>query len=74
MKAFLIECTDHKKVYGYLTVLNISTEEVQNKIYEIKAQFEKEGIDDWMIVDVLQRFPEDWSWNYKPSPNEKVEI
>ena len=32
----VVECCDHKEVYGYLEVENVSVEEVQQKIYEIK--------------------------------------
>ena len=36
MIANLVECSDYDVHYGILTVENVSVEEVQNKIYEIK--------------------------------------
>jgi hypothetical protein len=63
MVARLVECSDYKVMYGILTVENISVEEVQNKIYEIKNKFFEEGLDDWTIDDVLEQFPEEWEWS-----------
>ena len=36
MIAKMVDCSDHDAQYGILSVDNISLEEVQNKIYEIK--------------------------------------
>ena len=74
MKAILTECTDHEHIYGELSVLNVDLQEVQNKIYEIKNQFYKNGNYDWTIVDVLNMFPEEWTWTYTPSPIDMLEI
>lgn len=64
MIARLVECSDHDYQYGILTVENVSLEEVQNKIYEIKKRFYDEGFDDWCIDDVFEKFPEEWEWDY----------
>lgn len=64
MVARLVECTDHDCQYGILTVENVSLEEVQNKIYEIKKRFYDEGFDDWCIDDVFEKFPKIWEWDY----------
>lgn len=61
----IVECCDHKEVYGYLEIENVSVEEVQQKIYEIKnsKEFLKE-CPDWCIDDVFERFPAEWKWNF----------
>lgn len=64
MVAKLVECSDHDMHYGVLTVENVSAEEVQNKIYEIKAKFYAEDFDDWTIDDVFMEFPDTWEWDY----------
>ena len=63
MIARLVECSDYDVLYGILTVEGVSAEEVQNKIYEIKSKFDKEGFDEWCIDDVLEQFPEEWEWD-----------
>ena len=73
MVARLVECSDYDVQYGILTVENVSVEEVQNKIYEIKNKFYDEGFEDWTIDDVLENFPEEWEWDYVSS-NEAIEI
>jgi hypothetical protein len=65
MRAKLVECSDYSTVYGILEVKNVSVEEVQNKIYEIKSRFDEEEFDDWAIDDVLEEFPEEWDWSYE---------
>ena len=64
MVARLVECSDYDTIYGILTVENVSIEEVQNKIYEIKKRFNDEGFDDWCLDDVFEKFPEEWEWDY----------
>lgn len=75
MKARLVECSDHDVQYGILTVENVSIEEVQNKIYEIKTRFSNKEFDDWCIDDVFEEFPEEWEWYYESyQPDETIEI
>lgn len=74
MKAILTDCSDHDARYGILTVENKTTEEVQNKIYEIKREFEDNGKDDWDIDDLLEKFPEDWECSVEEIPEEIIEI
>lgn len=70
MTGILVECTDHKQIYGILTVEGIDAYEVQNKIYEIKDEFED---NDWEIKDVLERLPKEWKWTYDDNIS-KIEI
>ena len=65
MKAMLVECTDYDTVYGILTVENVSAQEVQHQIYEIKKRFHNEGNDCWSIDDVLEQLPEEWDWDFE---------
>ena len=65
MIARLVECTDYDVLYGILEVKNISAEEVQSKIYEIKSRFWEEVDLDWTVEDVLNEFPEEWEWTYE---------
>ena len=75
MKARLVECSDYDVQYGILTVNNVSIEEVQNKIYEIKRKFSDEGFYDWCIDDVFEKFPEEWEWEYtQTNYDEAIEI
>lgn len=67
MKAILVECTDYDTIYGILEVQEVSEEDVQDKIYEIKKQFAEDGVDDWTIEEVLENFPDDWMWEYDRS-------
>lgn len=64
MVARLVECSDYDVQYGILTVENVSLEEVQDKIYEIKNKFYDEDFEDWTIDDVLMEFPDKWEWDY----------
>jgi hypothetical protein len=63
MVARLVECTDYDVTYGILTVDNVSADEVQKKIYEIKQKFLSEGFDDWTVEDVLMQLP--WEFSYE---------
>lgn len=63
MVARLVECTDYDVIYGILTVDNVSADEVQKKIYEIKQKFLSEGFDDWTVEDVLMQLP--WEFSYE---------
>ena len=75
MRANLVECSDHDVIYGVLTVNNVSLEEVQNKIYEIKndEKFLEEN-PDWCIDDVFEWFPEEWEWGYECLEDNTIEI
>lgn len=75
MVARLVECSDWDVQYGILTVENVSLEEVQKKIYEIKNRFYDEGCDDWCIEDVFEQFPEEWVWEFECTQvDEAIEI
>jgi hypothetical protein len=75
MVARLVECSDHDVQYGILTVQNVSLEEVQNKIYEIKNKFHDEGFDEWCIDDVFVEFPKEWEWECtQTNYDEAIEI
>ena len=60
----LVDCCDHDCQYGFLTLENVSLEEVQNKIYEIKKGFYKKEFYDWTLDDLFEEFPEEWKWDY----------
>lgn len=64
MIARLVECSDYDVQYGILTVANVSAEEVQHKIYEIKNRFYEEGFNDWCVDDLLAEFPDEWEWDF----------
>ena len=73
--ARLVECSDHDYDYGILHFKNASLDEVQKKIYEIKAQFYDDDFDDWTIDDVLEEFPEEWEcWMETTDCDEYLEI
>lgn len=73
--ARLVECSDHDYDYGILHFKNASLDEVQKKIYEIKAQFYDDDFDDWTIDDVLEEFPEEWGcWMETTDCDEYLEI
>ena len=75
MRANLVECCEHDYVYGILTVENVSIEEVQNKIYEIKNDEEfLEENPDWTIDDVFEHFPKEWEWVFEHSTDDIIEI
>lgn len=65
MIAKVVECSDYDVIYGILTVENVSIDEVQEKIYEIKERFYNEGFDDWTIEDVFAEFPEEWEFTFE---------
>lgn len=73
MIAMLVECTNYDTVYGILSVEAVEEETVQQKIYEIKNKFYKEGFNDWTIEDVLAKFPSEWNWEYNQTSS-KIEI
>ena len=75
MRANLVECSDHDVIYGVLTVKNVSLEEVQKKIYEIKndEKFLEEN-PAWCIDDVFEYFPEEWEWDYNCGADNVIEI
>lgn len=74
MRAKLVECSDYKTEYGILTVENASMEEVENKIYEIKREFNESGNDEWTLDDVFEKFPKNWKWNFESSTYNIIKI
>lgn len=73
MVARLVECSDYDTIYGILTVENVSAKEVQEKIYEIKNEFNDKGYDGWCIDDVFEKFPKKWEWDFVQG-NDVLEI
>lgn len=70
----VVECSDHDVLYGFLEVYNTTEEEVQQKIYEIKNRFYKEGFEDWTIDDVFEQFPTEWKWTFLQDDGYVLEI
>ena len=62
----VVECTDRKETYGYLTIEDVSVQDVQREIDEIKnsIEFKNECSDEWCIDDILKRLPSEWKWHY----------
>jgi hypothetical protein len=67
----VVDVANHHDEYGFLTFKmnklgdsEPEAAEVQAKINEIKEEFEKEGIDDWCVTDIFERFPENWNWEF----------
>lgn len=71
----VVECCDHKMIYGYLEIENATVDEVQKEIYKIKNNktFQKQH-PDWCINDVFARFPSKWKWNFISDDGSAVEI
>lgn len=71
----VVESTDHREVYGYLRLENVSINEVQEKINEIKndEKFLKEN-PDWCNEDILKKFPKEWEWNFISDKGEYLEV
>lgn len=71
----VVECTDHNEVYGYLKIENMSIQEVQEKISEIKndKNFREEN-PGWCIQDVFDRFPSHWEFEFISDDGDYVEI
>ena len=74
MRAKVVESSDYDTQYGTLIVENVSVDEVQQKIYEIKNRFYDEGFNDWCIEDVFENFPKWWVWDYTQDTDDVVEI
>ena len=61
----LMECCDHDVCYGILKVHNVTVDEIQKKIYEIKNDEDfLEEYPDWTIDDVFNHFPDEWEWEF----------
>lgn len=62
----LNECTDYDMEYGYLVCENdeISVDEIQDKINEIKNKFYDDGYEDWDIEEVIENMPNEWKVSY----------
>lgn len=54
MLAKLVECSDHRQIYGILRVEDKDWATVQNEIYKIKERFAEEGFNDWYLADVFK--------------------
>ena len=71
----IVECSDHKKTYGYLVIDDITVDKVQREIYKIKNNKKfNEEYPDWTIDDVFERFPKSWKWEYISDNGSIVEI
>lgn len=57
---------DTKDTYGYLSIENVSVNQIQHQIDEIKnsIEFKHEISEDWDFEDILERFPSEWKWHY----------
>lgn len=51
----LVDCCEYECIYGYMLIKNFTIDELQDKIYEIKNQFDDDY--SWCIGDVLEKFP-----------------
>ena len=71
----LVECSDYDVIYGIFILKNVTAEELQAKIYEIKndEKFLKEN-PDWCIDDVLALLPDEWDYEYYSGSGETVDI
>lgn len=58
----LVDISDKNIIYGILICENdtITATIVQNKIYEIKELFNKNGLE-WIIEDVIKNIPTEWN-------------
>ena len=71
----VVECCDHKQVYGFLEIEDVTEDEVQKKISEIKNSEEfRSECPDWGIIDVFARFPLSWNWKFTSDIACSVEI
>lgn len=66
----LVDVSDYKNTCGILVCdnENITRNIIQDKINEIKADFDLEEMD-WMISDVIDRIPDEWKVKYYSSDN-----
>ena len=72
----LNECTDYDMEYGYLVCENeeISTDDIQDKINEIKNKFYNDGYEDWDIEEVIENMPREWKVSYFDTECDHVTI
>lgn len=72
----LNECTDYDMEYGYLVCENdeISVDEIQDKINEIKNKFYDDGHEDWDIEEVIENMPKEWKVSYFDTECDHVTI
>lgn len=72
----LVECSDYDVIYAIVVLKNVTVEEFQAKVYEIKndKKFLKKH-PDWCIDDVFAMLPEEWDYEYyETNDNDIVEI
>lgn len=61
----LVDSSDLNVAYGILVLKNVSVEEFQRKINEIRNDMK--SLDEepsWGIYEVLSELPEEWDYNY----------
>lgn len=66
----LVEATDSDIGYGYLTVDNVSQEEIEKTVLEVRKRLQTEMIDEdgvpyWDIEDFKEALPGDWDWDFE---------
>lgn len=61
----VVDCSDHKQTYGYLKIYDVTEEEVNRVVCDIKSDkvFLREN-PDWTITDIFNHFPSEWKWEY----------
>lgn len=61
----VVDCSDHKQTYGYLKIYDVTEEEVNRAVCDIKSgkAFLREN-PDWTITDIFNHFPPEWKWEY----------
>lgn len=70
----LVDVSNYENSCGILVCenRNISCNEIQDKIDEIKGVFDLEGLD-WMIADVISGIPDEWKVKFYNS-NDVIKI
>ena len=61
----LVDASNYENTCGVLVCENekITRKDIQEKINEIKGDFDLEGMD-WMIGDVISGIPDEWKVKY----------
>lgn len=69
----LVDILDNNIYYGILICENdeISKKLIQNKIYEIKENYDNKKID-WIIQDVIKKIPAEWKVKLQECNNRVV--
>jgi len=70
----LVDVSNYENICGILVCenKNISCNAIQDKIDEIKGDFDLEGLD-WMITDVIREIPDEWKVKFYCS-NDVIKI